>query len=462
MSRRIVRGGRTVVKMPICYNITTNSASTTQVRFLAPKNYDSTDIYMVNGGLRQLKQVDGNPIVHGWVTGAPLVFNLGEDGISMYMDINDVGGGGEPVTPYSELIYYMSGTETTTEHGISDIDNDLNFRVNKLSNDTDITSSRYGVIKYFDKDIPEVSNYVTDAPDAEFYHVFDTENYRVFVAGRYYPPSPVNNVIITNTTTGEQVYNGLASTETDAIFVTEYDNNIYIIGGYAKYDDGGGAGDVITSNGQLYEVGNLIGTPELGCTLLDKYIFGTQYYMGGMGTSVIDLSNPTSPQGVETTPKLSVTQALEQNGIYYVIGHTATGYGYKDLTMPNLFTYVESGHSFTQAGYALPSEFLSVTPITTKNLKNFVFLHVGGSSSDSWIFDSVLVTDTNLHTLYEIPITMTYGGQDNDIPEYITKASTRVRYWYDYNNNVIYISILGVMSDDHYENYAYRQYKINL
>lgn len=73
------------------YNITTNSASTTQIRFLAPKDYDSTDIYMVNGSLRQLKQVDGNPIVHGWVTGAPLVFNLGEDGISMYMDINDVG-----------------------------------------------------------------------------------------------------------------------------------------------------------------------------------------------------------------------------------------------------------------------------------------------------------------------------------------------------------------------------------
>lgn len=73
------------------YNITTNSSSTTQVRILAPKDYDSTDIYMVNGGLRQLKQVDGNPIVHGWVAGAPLVFNLGEDGISMYMDINDVG-----------------------------------------------------------------------------------------------------------------------------------------------------------------------------------------------------------------------------------------------------------------------------------------------------------------------------------------------------------------------------------
>lgn len=90
-------GGRTVVKMPICYNITTNSASTTQVRFLAPKDYDSADIYMVNGSLRQLKQVDGNPIVHGWVTGAPLVFNLGEDGISMYMDINDVGGSSEPV-----------------------------------------------------------------------------------------------------------------------------------------------------------------------------------------------------------------------------------------------------------------------------------------------------------------------------------------------------------------------------
>lgn len=79
------------------YNITTNSASTTQVRFLAPKDYDSADIYMVNGGLRQLKQVDGNPIVHGWVTGAPLVFNLGEDGMSMYMDINDVGGS-EPLT----------------------------------------------------------------------------------------------------------------------------------------------------------------------------------------------------------------------------------------------------------------------------------------------------------------------------------------------------------------------------
>lgn len=73
------------------YNITTNSSSTTQVRILAPKDYDATDIYMVNGGLRQLKQVDGNPIIHGWVTGAPLVFNLGEDGVSMYMDINDVG-----------------------------------------------------------------------------------------------------------------------------------------------------------------------------------------------------------------------------------------------------------------------------------------------------------------------------------------------------------------------------------
>ena len=84
-------GGRTVVKMPICYNITTSQSNTTQVRFIAPKDYDPADSYYVNGSFRQLKQVDGNPIVHGWVTGAPLVFNLGEDGISMYMDINDVG-----------------------------------------------------------------------------------------------------------------------------------------------------------------------------------------------------------------------------------------------------------------------------------------------------------------------------------------------------------------------------------
>ena len=75
------------------YNITTNASATTQVRLIAPKDYDPADSYYVNGSLRQLKQVDGNPIAHGWVTGAPLVFNLGEDGISMYMDINDVGGG---------------------------------------------------------------------------------------------------------------------------------------------------------------------------------------------------------------------------------------------------------------------------------------------------------------------------------------------------------------------------------
>ena len=77
------------------YNITTNLSNTTRVRFIAPKDSDPADAYYVNGSLRMLYKIDGNPIVHGWVTGAPLVFNLGEDGISMYMDMNDVGSGNQ-------------------------------------------------------------------------------------------------------------------------------------------------------------------------------------------------------------------------------------------------------------------------------------------------------------------------------------------------------------------------------
>ena len=77
------------------YNITTNLSNATRVRFIAPKDYDPADTYYVNGSLRMLYKIDGNPIVHGWVTGAPLVFNLGEDGISMYMDMNDVGDGSQ-------------------------------------------------------------------------------------------------------------------------------------------------------------------------------------------------------------------------------------------------------------------------------------------------------------------------------------------------------------------------------
>ena len=75
------------------YNITTNASATTQVRLIAPKDYDPADTYNVNGSLRTLYKTDGTAVEHGWVTGAPLVFNLGEDGTSMYMDINDVGGG---------------------------------------------------------------------------------------------------------------------------------------------------------------------------------------------------------------------------------------------------------------------------------------------------------------------------------------------------------------------------------
>lgn len=660
------------------YNITTNSSSTTQVRILAPKDYDATDIYLVNGGLRQLKQVDGNPIVHGWVTGAPLIFNLGEDGISMYMDINDVGmsitvdslevgatlklkksdgseveylivhqglpdstlydascdgtwvlrkdilgkrtwdstdndyansdihtylntdfvntldtetknavkqvkipywngtgdsgsissganglstnvfllggyevgfstsvdpyfpidgaklshfdsgtgnaannkrianyngsatgwwlrsprtigdgdvwvvksdgnhyywsygstygvrpamvlysdstatenndgsytlvGGATKPKPYSELIYYDAGNDTSGQHGILDIDNDLNFRVNKLSNDTDLTSTRYGVIKYFNKDIPEVSDYGIDRPDAEFYHVFDTENYRVMVAGKYYPPEPVNSIIVTNTTTDEQVYNGLAPTEIDAQSVVEYSNNIYILGGYAKYADGEGAGCIITSDGRMIDMPAVEVVNE-NAVLVGDLIFDDQYeYLLGIGHSVIDVSTPESPVGKTTTPMVMVTQALSN---YNVVGQDAQGrpyqvYTYDERRADQMVIHGRSP-SFS------PDEYFSPSPITTDGLSEFVFLHDTSPSSDAWAFDSVVIIDgSTCDVLYEVPIDMNYNG----VPQYIDKGTTRAKYWYDKTNNILYISILGVLSDDHYENYGLFQYKI--
>ena len=430
------------------YNITTNASATTQIRLIALKDYDPADSYYVNGSLRQLKQVDGNPIAHGWVTGAPLVFNLGEDGISMYMDINDVGA----VGPKSELIYSYATPDNTTSHGILDIDNDLNFRVNKLSNDTDLTSTRYGVIKYFNKDIPEVSDYGIDRPDAEFYHVFDTENYRVMVAGKYYPPEPVNSIIVTNTTTDEQVYNGLAPTEIDAQSVVEYSNNIYILGGYAKYADGEGAGCIITSDGRMIDMPAVEVVNE-NAVLVGDLIFDDQYeYLLGIGHSVIDVSTPESPVGKTTTPMVMVTQALSN---YNVVGQDAQGrpyqvYTYDERRADQMVIHGRSP-SFS------PDEYFSPSPITTDGLSEFVFLHDTSPSSDAWAFDSVVIIDgSTCDVLYEVPIDMNYNG----VPQYIDKGTTRAKYWYDKTNNILYISILGVLSDDHYENYGLFQYKI--
>lgn len=74
------------------YDIVSNDDKATQVRFIAPKDYDPKDVYYINGGMRLLYKIDGTQLTTGWVQGAPLVFNLGNDGVSAFIDINEKGG----------------------------------------------------------------------------------------------------------------------------------------------------------------------------------------------------------------------------------------------------------------------------------------------------------------------------------------------------------------------------------
>lgn len=78
------------------YDIVSNDDKATQVRFIAPKDYDPEDVYYINGGMRLLYKIDGTQLTTGWVQGAPLVFNLSNDGISAFIDINE-GKGYNPV-----------------------------------------------------------------------------------------------------------------------------------------------------------------------------------------------------------------------------------------------------------------------------------------------------------------------------------------------------------------------------
>ena len=138
------------------YDIVSNDDKATQVRFIAPKDYDPEDVYYINGGMRLLYKIDGTPLTTGWVQGAPLVFNLGNDGTSVFIDIND-GGGYNPVfekNSWEQINEAIINNEipdtwkvgdTKTVHIGGSYNEDIEVAIMDFNHDVDVNDNPVGV-----------------------------------------------------------------------------------------------------------------------------------------------------------------------------------------------------------------------------------------------------------------------------------------------------------------------------
>ena len=74
--------------MPYIYKINTNDKNT-EIRFISPKEYDTSDIYEINGKTIDLFKIDGTKIVVGWIKDVPVSITLDEDKNIGYLNVNE-------------------------------------------------------------------------------------------------------------------------------------------------------------------------------------------------------------------------------------------------------------------------------------------------------------------------------------------------------------------------------------